>query len=44
MAGKEKIKIYEYNKKGKFIQEFESISDFRATHYPRIPTKALFLS
>ena len=43
MPGLEKIKIYEYNKKGKFIQEFNSMAAFRASHYPTILSKPIFL-
>lgn len=33
MAGREKIKIFEYSKDGKFLKEYESISELRNKYF-----------
>jgi hypothetical protein len=34
MAGRLKIKCYEYNPEGKYLQEYESIQEVRAKYFP----------
>lgn len=39
MSGREKIKVYQYDREGKFLASYQSLAEVRATYYSEVKGK-----